>query len=56
MLRADQINSIHQLHAEGWLLHRIGRHLHIDKRTINKYSILNSGQCAVPCKIRSIPP
>jgi transposase len=37
MLTADQINSIHQLHAEGWSLRRIGRHLRMDTRTITKY-------------------
>lgn len=37
MLTADQINSLHQLHAEGWSLRRIGRYLHMDTRTITKY-------------------
>jgi transposase len=37
MLTADQINSLHQLHAEGWSLRRIGRYLHMDTRTIAKY-------------------
>jgi transposase len=37
MLTTDQINSIHQLHAEGWSLRRIERHLHMDLRTIKKY-------------------
>ncbi len=37
MLTADQINSVYRLHAEGWSLRRIERHLHMDTRTIKKY-------------------
>jgi transposase len=37
MLTLDQINTIHQLHAEGWSLRRIERHLHICLRSVRKY-------------------
>jgi transposase len=37
MLTADQIHNIHHLHAAGWSLRRIGRHLNMDTRTVQKY-------------------
>ena len=37
MLTADQINNVHNLHADGWSLRRIGRHLNMDTRTVKKY-------------------
>src|ERR1700756_5122050 len=39
MLTADQINRHHRLHAEGWSLRRMERHLHMDLRTIKKYLV-----------------
>jgi transposase len=39
MLSSDQINAIHQLHADGWSLRRIQRQLHMDTRTVRKYLV-----------------